>query len=67
MCTEGERNGAFVVATLCETITGAGNGESEGDEERKKLKSWFGKKERNAVRDGSGRGKDLLLEKLVLL
>lgn len=62
MCTEGERNGAFVVATLCETLA-----KSDKPSARQTLKNWFGEKERELIRKGDGRGKDLLLEKLALL
>lgn len=64
MCTEGERNGSFVVATLCEILVRDGD---ERKKERQKLKSWFGEKERKVIKEGDGRGKDLLLEKLALL
>ncbi|KAF5346526.1 hypothetical protein D9756_010027 [Leucocoprinus leucothites] len=64
MCTEGERNGCFIVATLCETLVKGGD---EKKSERQKVKSWFEEKERKMIREGGGRGKDLLLEKLALL
>jgi len=62
MSTEGERNGAFVVAALCETLA-----KSDKSSGRQTLKNWFGEKERELIRKGDGRGKDLLLEKLALL
>ncbi|KAF5346528.1 hypothetical protein D9756_010025 [Leucocoprinus leucothites] len=58
MCTEGERNGSFIVATLCETLVKGGD---EKKSERQKVKSWFEEKERKIIREGDGRGKDLLL------
>lgn len=64
MCTKGERNGTFVITTLCETLVRGGD---ERKSERQKLRSWFGEKERKAIQKGDGRGKDLLLEKLALL
>ncbi len=62
MCTEGERNGTFVIATLCESLA-----KSDSTNERKKMRDWFGENELKLIRDGDGRGKDLLLEKLALL
>jgi pumilio family protein 6 len=64
MCTEGERNGSFIIATLCETLMMGGDDKKS---ERQVLKSWFGEKEREKIEKGDGRGKHLLLEKLSLL
>ncbi|KAF9451432.1 ARM repeat-containing protein [Macrolepiota fuliginosa MF-IS2] len=64
MCTEGEKNGTFVITTLCEALVKSGDAKKD---ERRKLKSWFGEKERKIIQKGEGRGKDLLLEKLALL
>jgi pumilio family protein 6 len=64
MCTEGERNGTFLLVTLCESLL------KQGDEkraERQKLKGYFGEKELEMVRTGVAKGKDLLLEKLALM
>jgi pumilio family protein 6 len=67
MCIEGERNGSFVVAILCEMLAvGVGEG-GDGKKEREMLKRWFGEEERRVIREGEGRGKELLLEKLALL
>ncbi|KXN85890.1 Pumilio homology domain family member 6 [Leucoagaricus sp. SymC.cos] len=64
LCTEGERNGSFIVATLCETLVRGGDNKKS---DRQKLKDWFGEKEEKIIKNGDGRGKDLLLEKLALL
>jgi pumilio family protein 6 len=64
MCTEGERNGTFLLVTLCESLL------KQGDEktvERQKLRGYFGEKELKMVQTGVGKGKDLLLEKLALM
>ncbi|KAJ7718348.1 hypothetical protein B0H16DRAFT_1797584 [Mycena metata] len=57
MCMKGERNGAFVVAELCEALMGK-EGE-EAKEARKTLKGWFGKE--------VTKGKKVLLEKIAAL
>ncbi|EKM77539.1 hypothetical protein AGABI1DRAFT_77037 [Agaricus bisporus var. burnettii JB137-S8] len=64
MCTEGERNGTFLLVTLCEALL---KQEDEKKVEREKLKGYFGENEWERVRSGVGKGKDLLLEKLALL
>ena len=63
MCTEGEKNGGFVIATLCETLVK----KDDQTAERRKVKSWFGEKEKVAIKEGNGRGQLLLLEALELL
>ncbi|KAL9709456.1 Pumilio y domain member 6 [Leucoagaricus gongylophorus] len=63
MCTEGEKNGGFVIATLCETLVK----KDDQTAERQKVKSWFGEKEKVAIKEGNGRGQLLLLEALELL
>ncbi|KAJ7025570.1 armadillo-type protein [Mycena alexandri] len=65
MCTKGERNGAFVVAELCEALMG-----KEGDEAkeaREKLKGWFGKEVVKEIEGGETKGKKVLLEKIAAL
>jgi len=62
MCSDGERNGSFVIAALCETLV-----KNDKKAEEQKVKSWFGEKEKTAIKEGGGRGKLLLLETLALL
>jgi len=50
MCAEGDGNGAFVVAELCEALMGG----SEGERERKEVKRWFTESEEG---DWGGKGK----------
>lgn len=64
MCVKGERNGAFVVAELCEALM-AEKGDAEGRKEaRKTLKGWFGKKVVKEIESGEGKGKKVLLDKI---
>ncbi|KAJ7773430.1 armadillo-type protein [Mycena metata] len=65
MCTKGERNGAFVVAELCESLMGK-EGE-EAKEARKTLKGWFGKEVVKEIEGGETKGKKVLLEKIAAL
>ncbi|KAJ7713153.1 armadillo-type protein [Mycena metata] len=66
MCTKGERNGAFVVAELCEALMGK-EGE-EAKESRKTLKGWFGKEVVKEIEGrGETKGKKVLLEKIAAL
>ncbi|KAJ7718169.1 hypothetical protein B0H16DRAFT_1337612, partial [Mycena metata] len=66
MCTKGERNGAFVVAELCEVLMGK-EGE-EAKEARKTLKGWFGKEVVKEIEGGGEtKGKKVLLEKIAAL
>ncbi|KAJ7148678.1 armadillo-type protein [Mycena crocata] len=61
-CTEGECNGAFVIAELCEALKGDG-----GESARKKLKSWFGAPVVKQIESGEAKGKKILLEKIAAL
>lgn len=64
MCTEGEANGAFVVAELCGAliVDDAGDGG-----EREEIKRWFDEDVRRALEEGRAKGKKVLLEKIALL
>ncbi|EMD36246.1 hypothetical protein CERSUDRAFT_115203 [Gelatoporia subvermispora B] len=52
-------DGAFIVAALCEQLA-----EDGSKEDKKKVKSWFGKEERKKI---TGKGSAVLLEKLQAL
>ncbi|KAJ7158057.1 armadillo-type protein [Mycena filopes] len=63
MCTKGERNGAFLVAELCEALMG----KEDGEKTRKTLKGWFGKDVVKEIEGGETKGKKVLLEKIAAL
>ncbi|KAJ6475719.1 armadillo-type protein [Mycena vitilis] len=60
MCTKGERNGAFVIAELCEALKG-------GKAARKTVKGWFGPAVLKDIESGEAKGKKILLEKIAAL
>jgi pumilio homology domain family member 6 len=62
MCTKGERNGAFAVAELCNALS-QGKGQDVSDA-KSRLSSWFTNDVKKDIKGGSGKGRDLLLEKL---
>ncbi|KAJ6617539.1 puf family RNA-binding protein [Mycena sp. CBHHK59/15] len=62
MCTKGERNGAFVLAELCEALNAPG-----GEAARKTMKSWFSADVVKDIESGEAKGKKLLLEKIAAL
>ena len=62
MCAQGEGNGAFVVAELCEALM-----RDSGSEERTTVKGWFGDAVRKAVEEGKAKGKKVLLDKVGIL
>ncbi|KAJ6551671.1 puf family RNA-binding protein [Mycena capillaripes] len=62
ICTKGERNGAFVIAELCEALK-----EDDGKSARKTLKGWFGPAVVKEIEDGEAKGKNILLEKIAAL
>lgn len=62
MCAEGEGNGAFVVAELCEALI-----RDPGKEERTTVKRWFGDVAKKAVEEGKAKGKKVLLDKVEIL
>lgn len=69
MCVEGQGNGAFVIAELCEELARE-DGSQEGSDKgtaRKKLRGWFGADVRARVENGDAKGKKVLLEKLAIL
>lgn len=57
ICTKGERNGAFVVAELCQALKGQ-------DKQVKQVRKWFTKDVRRTIEEGEGKGKKVLLGKL---
>ncbi|TFK24592.1 puf family RNA-binding protein [Coprinopsis marcescibilis] len=69
MCTKGDKNGAFVVAELCQALLEESDEASseKRKEAKKKLKGWFSKKVVKGVEEGESRGKKVLLEKLAAL
>jgi pumilio family protein 6 len=62
ICTKGDRNGAFVIAELCEALNGDG-----GKAARKTLKDWFGSAVVKEIENGEAKGKKILLEKITAL
>jgi pumilio homology domain family member 6 len=54
-----KRDGAFVVAALLERIKSEGH-----EEERRVVKSWFGKQEVRELKDGVRKGREVLLKQL---
>lgn len=62
MCTQGEANGAFVIAELCDTIHREGKSKLG-----KTVKGWFGSDGLKQVEQGKAKGRRVLLEKLALL
>ncbi|KAJ7242963.1 hypothetical protein C8J57DRAFT_65160, partial [Mycena rebaudengoi] len=62
MCTKGARNGAFVIAKLCEASKG-----DDGKAARKTLKGWFGAGVAKDIEAGEAKGRKLLLEKISAL
>ncbi|KAF8218254.1 armadillo-type protein [Mycena galopus ATCC 62051] len=62
MCTKGECSGCFVIAELCEALTGDG-----GKDARKTLKGWFGSAVVKDIEAGEAKGKKILLEKIAAL
>ncbi|KAL4080018.1 armadillo-type protein [Scleroderma yunnanense] len=57
-----EGNGTFLVAELLERIQ-----EEGGDEEKKKIKDWFGRSFISNLRDHNVKGKNVLIEKIEAL
>ncbi|KAJ7471227.1 armadillo-type protein [Mycena galericulata] len=62
MCTKGERNGAFVIAELCEAVKG-----DDAESARKTLKAWFGPAVVKETENGEAKGRKILLEKIAAL
>ncbi|KAJ7595727.1 armadillo-type protein [Mycena floridula] len=63
LCTKGEKNGAFVIAELCQALVGA----AEVTEARQKVKRSFSESVLKDIDGGSGKGRQVLLEKIALL
>lgn len=65
MCIKGQRDGAFVIAELCEAFM---RQENEGTKTaRIKVKQWFGPAILKEIEKGDAKGKRVLLEKIALL
>ncbi|KAF7419498.1 pumilio domain member 6 [Pleurotus ostreatus] len=62
MCTQGEANGAFVIAELCDSIHRGGKSKTG-----QTVKGWFGSDGLKQVEQGKAKGRRVLLEKLALL
>lgn len=62
MCSRGQRNGAFLVAELCQALLGGGDKESKDG--RAKLKQWFTSSILKTIESGDAKGKQVLLDKL---
>ncbi|TFK69241.1 ARM repeat-containing protein [Pluteus cervinus] len=72
MCTEGDANGAFVIAALCEELirekeTGSEETGKRVSEIKGKLKQWFTADTKRQVESGKAKGKKVLLENLAAL
>ncbi|KAJ7198843.1 armadillo-type protein [Mycena pura] len=62
MCTQGECNGAFVVAELCAAVMGEG-----GEAARETLKKWFDAEAVKRIEAGNAKGTNVLLGKIAAL
>lgn len=73
MCVKGDKNGAFVIAELCGALIGhngettGGSSEAEVVAAKEKVKRCFGKSVIHQIREGDGKGKKVLLDKIALL